>query len=76
MSFAAIFPQREEYNEETHEQTPPGFNMVVLPYADDIVNFVGEKTVARPVGVSEELVAVTSLLVNNLTIGDFDFRAF
>lgn len=76
MSFAALFPQKESYDEETHYQTPPGFNMIVLPYADDVVNFVGEKTVCKPAEISEELVAVTSLLINNLTINDFDFRSF
>ena len=76
MSFAALFPQKETYDEETHYQTPPGFNMIILPYADDIVNFVGDKTVCKPVEISEELVSITSLLVNNLTISDFDFRSF
>lgn len=52
MSFAALFPQKESYDEETHYQTPPGFNMIVLPYADDVVNFVGEKTVCKPAEIS------------------------
>lgn len=44
LRFAALFPQVETYDPEDHYQTPPGFNMVILPYADDIVNFSGNKT--------------------------------
>lgn len=76
MSFAALFPQKESYDEETHYHTPPGFNMIILPYADDIVNLVGDKTICKPMEISEELVSVTSLLVNSLTLPDFDFRSF
>ena len=50
--------------------------MIILPYADDIVNFVGDKTVAKPMEISKQLVDVTSLLVTSLTINDFDFRSF
>jgi len=50
--------------------------MVILPFAEDIVNFIGNKTVVTPQNVSKELVQVTKLLINNLTIHDFDFRDF
>ena len=50
--------------------------MIMLPYADDIVNFAGSKTVAKPQPVSSELVQVTKLLINNLTVQDFDLRDF
>lgn len=76
MRFAALFPQKEAYDPEDHYQTAPGFNMVILPYADDIVNFNGTKTVIKPQPVSSELVQVTKLLINNLTVHDFDFRDF
>lgn len=76
LRFAALFPQEEKYDEKDHFQTPPGFNMVILPFAEDIVNFVGEKTIVEPQRISTELVEVTKLLVNNLTIHDFDFRDF
>ena len=45
LRFAALFPQEEKYDEEDHFQTPPGFHMVILPFAEDIVNFTGDKTV-------------------------------
>ncbi len=76
LRFAALFPQQEKYDEKDHFQTPPGFNMIILPFAEDIVNFVGDKTIVEPQQISTELVQVTKLLVNNLTIHDFDFRDF
>ena len=76
LRFAALFPQEEKYDEEDHFQTPPGFNMVILPFAEDIVNFIGDKTIVRPSPVSTELIQVTKLLINNLTINNFDFRDF
>ena len=76
LRFAALFPQQEHYDEEDHFQTPPGFHMIILPFSDDIVNFSGDKTVTEPSPVSSELVALTKMLVNNLTIHDFDFRNF
>lgn len=33
LRFAALFPQEEKYDPEDHFQTPPGFNMVILPFA-------------------------------------------
>ena len=50
--------------------------MIILPYADDIVNFAGTKTIVKPQPLSSELVQVTKLLINNLTVQDFDFRDF
>ncbi len=50
--------------------------MVILPFAEDLVNFVGEKTVVQPSPISKELIQITKLLINNLTIHDFDFRDF
>jgi ATP-dependent DNA helicase 2 subunit 1 len=76
LRFAALLPQQEHYDPESHEQSPPGFNMVVLPYADDILNYAGTKTVVKPTQLSEELVQVTKLLINNLTVQDLDFRDF
>lgn len=35
-AFVAILPQAEEVDEEGHQLVPPGMNMIVLPYADDI----------------------------------------
>ena len=51
--------------------------MVILPFADDIVNFNSEhKTSIVPTNVSCELVKATKLLINNLTVKEFDFRDF
>lgn len=50
--------------------------MVILPFAEDIVNFTGDKTLCQPQQISTELVQITKLLINNLTIHDFDFRDF
>ncbi|WFC95567.1 ATP-dependent DNA helicase II subunit 1 [Malassezia brasiliensis] len=35
-AFVAILPQAEEIDEEGSQLVPPGMNMIVLPYADDI----------------------------------------
>lgn len=50
--------------------------MIILPFAEDLVNFIGEKTIVHPSSVSTELIQITKLLINNLTIHDFDFRDF
>jgi hypothetical protein len=51
--------------------------MIILPYADDIVNFAGgEKLIVKPSKVSAELIKLTKLLINNLTVCQFDFRDF
>lgn len=50
--------------------------MIILPYADDIVNFTGTKTIAKPTALSSQLVQVTKLLINNLTVHNFDLRDF
>lgn len=50
--------------------------MVILPFAEDIVNFMGDKTICEPQHISTELVQITKMLIRNLTIHDFDFREF
>ena len=35
VKLCALFPQQEQYDED-YFQTPPGFNMIILPWADDI----------------------------------------
>lgn len=77
MRFAALFPQDEEYDPEDHHQRPPGFHMVFLPFADDIVNFGdSSKVTVKPSKISSELLQITKLVVNTLTVDDFDFRDF
>ena len=34
--FCALLPQDEKYDAESGFQTPPGFQVIILPYADDI----------------------------------------
>lgn len=50
--------------------------MIILPYADDIVNFAGNKTIVKPENLTTELVQVTKLLINNLTVKEFDLKDF
>jgi hypothetical protein len=51
--FAALFPQKESYDSDDHHQIPPGFNMIILPYSDDIVNFTNnEKVIIKPSKIS------------------------
>jgi len=39
--FCALLPQDESLNELSGLQTPPGFQLIVLPYADDIRDLDG-----------------------------------
>ena len=50
--------------------------MVFLPFADDLVNFVGEKTVAQPQTISGDLVDATKCFINNTTVENLDLRNF
>jgi ATP-dependent DNA helicase 2 subunit 1 len=75
LRICALLPQKESYDED-HFQTPPGFNLIFLPYSEDIVNFTGDKTTAQPADISKELAHMCKLLINNLTINDFDVRNF
>ena len=34
--FCALLPQDEKFDEASGIQTPPGFQLIVLPFADDI----------------------------------------
>lgn len=75
--FAALFPQSQSYDNVDHRQCPPGFHMIVLPYADDIVNFnSNEKVWVTPTNVSSQLIRTTKLFINNLTVKNFQFNDF
>jgi len=51
--------------------------MIFLPFAEDIVNFSdSDKVTVKPSKISSELLQITKLIVNNLTVRDFDFRDF
>jgi len=86
--FCALLPQEEKFNEESGLQTPPGFQLIVLPYADDIRDLDnileaagfqrGEDRQQEPAIIdtlkAEEKNAA-KLLIKNLTI-DFDARNY
>ena len=77
LRFAALIPQKEKYDDEDHYQTPPGFNLISLPYANDIANHIGNKTIVEPQkNISSETIQITKLLINSMTVPDFDFRDF
>lgn len=71
--FCALFPQKESFDEDNF-QTPPGFNLVFLPFADDIRKPDTVKPVKK-VEVSRENVVNAKVLVKSLSI-DFDSRNF
>eukprot|EP01022_Parablepharisma_sp_SALTPOND_P026506 TRINITY_DN64291_c0_g1_i1.p2 TRINITY_DN64291_c0_g1~~TRINITY_DN64291_c0_g1_i1.p2 ORF type:complete len:789 (+),score=98.96 TRINITY_DN64291_c0_g1_i1:87-2369(+) len=74
--FCALLPQIESIDPEDNFRHPQGFNMVFLPYADDIrspesIIKAGEQHTK----VSEEQLKAAKLLIKNLSI-DFDSRQF
>lgn len=85
--FCALLPQEEKMNEETGLQTPPGFQLIVLPYADDIRdldNIMEAAGLAKSEEANEAAIIDTlkpeeknaaRLLIKNLTI-DFDARNY
>ena len=88
MRFFALLPQQEMFDEQMGIQTPPGFNMVVLPYAEDIrsldsiIEAAGfsnaedreyEPSFVNNLNDQEKIAA--RLLIKNLTI-DFDSHNF
>jgi ATP-dependent DNA helicase 2 subunit 1 len=75
LRFCALLPQIESVDPEDNFRHPQGFNMIFLPYADDIRS--PESIIKREkiVKVNEQQVAAAKLLVKNLSI-DFDSRQF
>lgn len=85
--FCALLPQKEKYNEDEGVQTPPGFQLIILPFADDlrdlenIMESAGfevdnedkEQNVIETLTSEEKKAA--KLLVKNLSI-DFNSRDF
>jgi ATP-dependent DNA helicase 2 subunit 1 len=72
MRFCALLPQLEHYDED-HFQVPPGFHVIFLPFADDITKPALDY---RPEPFSQELLSLTKLLVNNLTLQDYNPKNF
>ena len=86
VKFCALLPQDEKYDPESGFQTPPGFQLIVLPYAEDIRDLDAIMEAAgfrqqeeNQVGICETLKKEernsARLLIKNLTI-DFDSRNF
>lgn len=63
--FVALLPQEEELDEQKIQVTPPGFQLVFLPYADDKrkVPFT-EKVVANPEQIDKMKAVVQKLRFN------------
>ena len=87
--FCALLPQEEKVDEEDGFQTPPGFQCIFLPFADDIrdLNQIMEAAGFEAEGQNEEEEKsifdqltkdeknAAKLLVKNMTI-DFNSRNF
>eukprot|EP00826_Nyctotherus_ovalis_P009446 TRINITY_DN1249_c0_g1_i2.p1 TRINITY_DN1249_c0_g1~~TRINITY_DN1249_c0_g1_i2.p1 ORF type:complete len:635 (+),score=225.54 TRINITY_DN1249_c0_g1_i2:60-1964(+) len=75
LRFCALLPQLESVDPEDNFRHPQGFNMIFLPYADDIRSPESIIKRDRPPKVNEEQVSAAKLLIKNLSI-DFDSRQF
>ena len=86
--FCALLPQDEKFDDMSGIQTPPGFQLIVLPFADDIRSLdnimeaagfqksddrMDEPAIVDQLRPEEKNAA--RLLIKNLTI-DFDPRNF
>ena len=76
VKFCALFPQQEKYDED-YFQTPPGLNMIVLPWADDIRSNseILSKNPKEMPKISEEQSELAKKLIKKMNIS-FDCRAF
>ena len=76
VKFCALMPQQEKYDEE-YFQTPPGFNMIVLPWADDIRSNsdILAKNPKKMPKVSDEQSELAKKLIKKMNIS-FDCRSF
>lgn len=76
VKFCALFPQQEQYDED-YFQTPPGLNMIVLPWADDIRSnseILSKNPKVLP-KVTDEQSELAKKLIKKMNIS-FDCRAF
>ena len=76
IKLCALFPQIEKYDED-YFQTPPGFNMIVLPWADDIrsnSDIMAKYPKILP-EVNEEQFELAKKIIKKMNIS-FDCRAF
>ena len=73
--FCALLPQKESFDEDLF-QTPPGFNLIFLPYADDIRdNSEIFKKVDISCNVGEDNIKCAKVIIKKMNI-DFDCRNF
>jgi ATP-dependent DNA helicase 2 subunit 1 len=82
--FCALIPQKEVFDED-YFQTPPGFNMIFLPYADEIrsnsdifsklKNKEGMKEAVEQVSQEPEYSDMAKKLIKKMNI-EFDSRNF
>ena len=76
VKFCALLPQAEKYDED-YFQTPPGFNMIILPWADDIrsnSDIMARNPKELP-EVSDEQCELAKKIIKKMNIS-FDCRAF
>ena len=76
VKFCALFPQIEKYDEDYY-QTPPGFNMIVLPWADDLrsnSDIMAKYPKVLP-EVNDEQFELAKKIIKKMNIS-FDCRAF
>ena len=75
IKFCALFPQLERYDED-YFQTPPGLNMIVLPYADDIRSNteIWKKASTLP-KISDKESELAKKIIKKMNIS-FDCRVF
>ena len=76
VKICALMPQAEKYDED-YFQTPPGFNMIILPWADDIRSnseIIAKYPKELP-KVNEEQSELAKKIIKKMNIS-FDCRAF
>ena len=76
VKFCALIPQAEKYDED-YFQTPPGFNMIILPWADDIRSNseIMAKNPKHLPEITEEQSELAKKIIKKMNIS-FDCRAF
>ena len=76
VKFCALMPQAEKYDED-YFQTPPGFNMIILPWADDIRSNaeILSKNPKQLPEVNQEQSELAKKIIKKMNIS-FDCRAF
>ena len=75
IKICALIPQKESFDED-YFQTPPGFNMIILPYADDIRSSSDiMNKVIKVDNINNEESDISKKLIKKMNIS-FDCRNF